>query len=420
MELKTNYQYTYFIYPFAIKEENYKKYILHLIQNKKYQMKFFDNFKDVDLYKYFVPNVKEKIFQDFSFGPEKVSQFKKLSTRKKQKILQKQNCCMFEYLLEDPIQGKTDEQVGGGSADGTSSSGIFFSISKIELICFQTGICFLIFKTHLMETADFADILNFNYKFENINFENKNIKKLEHIKIQTNRFNNIREISEILEDITGKKIESRKLDIDENLFLIYTYACLESTYWNTDDDFKNIENEFVKLAEVEPSDVTIHVDYDKLSTMADSSYMKIRANNKCVALICSSKDPKNYTKLSQVYENEYLYTYIIALHQKYYLKKLSQEFKENAQKTNQKFLDFTNDIWISEMTTNSFGQKLYKRFKDKLNLEDLFQEVKNKYDIYYKKCNIEKYKKMRCILLILLLCGVVIGIIDLLGLIFLK
>ena len=27
MELKTSYQYTYFIYPFAIKEQNYKKYV---------------------------------------------------------------------------------------------------------------------------------------------------------------------------------------------------------------------------------------------------------------------------------------------------------------------------------------------------------------------------------------------------------
>ena len=47
MELKTNYQYTYFIYPFAIKEENYKKYVSNLIKNKNYQIKFFDSFKDV-------------------------------------------------------------------------------------------------------------------------------------------------------------------------------------------------------------------------------------------------------------------------------------------------------------------------------------------------------------------------------------
>ena len=36
MELKTNYQYTYFIYPFAIKEENYRKYVTNLIKNKNF------------------------------------------------------------------------------------------------------------------------------------------------------------------------------------------------------------------------------------------------------------------------------------------------------------------------------------------------------------------------------------------------
>ena len=34
MELKTNYQYTYFIHPFAIKEGNYQKYILKMLKDK--------------------------------------------------------------------------------------------------------------------------------------------------------------------------------------------------------------------------------------------------------------------------------------------------------------------------------------------------------------------------------------------------
>lgn len=34
MELMTKYQYTYFIYPYLIEEENYKKYIQGLVNNK--------------------------------------------------------------------------------------------------------------------------------------------------------------------------------------------------------------------------------------------------------------------------------------------------------------------------------------------------------------------------------------------------
>lgn len=409
MELKTSYQYTYFIYPFAIKEENYKRYVTNLIKNKNYQIKFFDSFKNVELFKYFVPNVKEKIFQDFSFTTEKINKFEKLTFNHKIKILEEQNCLIFEYLLSDEIQGKINEK-----------EGIFFTIPKVELVCFKTGICFLMFKTHLIDTNDFEDVLNFNYKFENINFENKNLKKLENIKIQTNKFNNISEISKIIEQITGQRIESNKLDIDENLFLVYTYACLQSNYWNKDIDFENIENEFIKLAEVKPSSREINVDYDKLSMLANASYMKMRVNSKCAALICSDTDANNYTKLAESYENQYLYTYIIALHQKYYLKKINKEFKNKTKKTIENFIKFNNDIWINEITEDSLGQKIYKRCKEKLNLEDLFNEAKSKYDVFYKKLNIEKNKKTNMIFIILLIISIIIGIANLCGWIFFK
>lgn len=409
MELKTNYQYTYFIYPFAMKEENYKKYVSNLIKNKNYQVKFFDSFKDVELYKYFVPNIKETMFQNFSFTMEKVNKLAKLGSYHLLRELQKQNCLIFDYILKDEIQGKLEEK-----------DGIFFTISKIEVVCFKTGICFLMLKTHLIDTDSFEDILNFNYKFENINLENKNIKKLENIKIQVNRFSNISAISKILEEVTGQKIESRKIDIDENLFLVYTYACLESAYWNKDSDFENIENEFVKLAEVKPNSESVNVDYDKLSMFTNSSYMKMRINNKCSALICSATDVNNYTKLAMQYETTYLYTYIIALHQKYYLKKLNKSFSSSPRKTISQFIEFTQNIWINEVTQDSIGQRLYKRCKDKFNLEDLFNEAKKKYDIFYKKLNIEKNKRKNDILIVLLICCLAIGIANLCSWLFFK
>lgn len=404
MELKTNYQFTYFIYPFAIKEENYKKYITGLMKNKNYQIKFFDSFKDVELYKYFVPSVKEKIFQDFTFNKEKINKFCKLSLGQKIKILENQNCLIFEYKLDDQMQGKIEEK-----------DGIFFNISKIELICFNTGICFLTLKMLLQETNNFKDILNFNYKFENIKLENKNIKKLDNIKIQTNAFSNMNKISEIIEEITGKKLENKKIDIDENIFLVYTYACLEANQWNKEEDFENIENEFIKLAEVKPNDVNINVDYDKLSVLANSSYLKMRINNKCVSVICSAKDIENYTKFPEIYENQYLYTYIIALHQKYYLKRLNIEMKTRQSASIKKFINFTNNIWINEITADSFGQKIYKRCKEKINAEEIFYEVKNKYDIFYKKLNIEKNKTLNIIFIILLICTLIIGGVNLLS-----
>ena len=61
-------------------------------------------------------------------------------------------------------------------------------------------------------------------------------KKLKNIKVQTSAFNNMSKITEIIEEITGSTLDNSKLDIDENLFLIYTYVCLESGYWNNEKE----------------------------------------------------------------------------------------------------------------------------------------------------------------------------------------
>ena len=41
MELKMNYQYTYFIHPFIMKESKYQKYILKLVKDKRFTLKVF-------------------------------------------------------------------------------------------------------------------------------------------------------------------------------------------------------------------------------------------------------------------------------------------------------------------------------------------------------------------------------------------
>lgn len=411
MELKINYEYTYFIYPFAINEKNYKKYVINLIKNPKFTLRLYDNFKDIDLFNYFMPSIRKNIFQDFTFSKEKIEAYRKISPSNKYKLLEEQNSLIFDYNLENEIQGKIEEK-----------DGIFFKITKIELVCFKSGICFLLFKTNLEETEKYSDLLNFNHKFTNINLENKNLKKLEKIRVQTNTFENIEEITQIIESISGKKISSTELDIDENMFLTYSYVCIDSKDWNKEIDFENIKNEFLKLSTISPSNTNINVDYDKLNMITNSSYMKIRINNKGSFLICSSTDVNNYTKIPNIYEREYLFTYLIAIHQRYYLKQLSKEYnnKSNIKKTAEKFIAFTKNIWINEVTTEGLGQKIYKRCKEKLNLEELYQEVKSKYDTFYKEEKIDKNIKQNKYIIILLVLSIIFGMANLCGWLFLK
>ena len=72
MELKTNYQYTYFIHQFIIKENRYQKYILKMLKDKRCNLKIFQKEKDLKMYQYFLPKTREFLFSSFSFGNTKL------------------------------------------------------------------------------------------------------------------------------------------------------------------------------------------------------------------------------------------------------------------------------------------------------------------------------------------------------------
>ena len=65
MELKTRYQYTYFINPFIIKESKYSKYILKLLKDKRFDLRVFDKNKDLEIYTHFLPKIRELLFSTF-------------------------------------------------------------------------------------------------------------------------------------------------------------------------------------------------------------------------------------------------------------------------------------------------------------------------------------------------------------------
>ena len=56
MELKINYQYTYFVHPFIIKDGKYHKYLLKMLKDKDFKLKVFQKERDYTMYKYFFPN----------------------------------------------------------------------------------------------------------------------------------------------------------------------------------------------------------------------------------------------------------------------------------------------------------------------------------------------------------------------------
>ena len=128
----------------------------------------------------------------------------------------------------------------------------------------------------------------------------------------------------------------------------------------------------------------------------------------------SDKNSENYTKLPHIFERQYLYDYIFELYKKISLKKVNNEFKQNRkfEATKQKFIDFTQKVWIEETTNDNTGSALEDEWNSILKLEEVYHQVKAKYDVLYKNSNIEKTAKTNKIIVVILIILLIINIIN--------
>ncbi len=403
MELKTKYQYTYFIYPYAVKETRYIKYLLKLLKDENCKLRTFRKDKDLDLYSFFAHRAREYMFHSFNLSKSRLLKLEELPLETKAAILAKNPCTIFEYNIKKDIQGKTEER-----------NGIFFKISKIEIICFNTGICFLAIKTNIEESNKFCDLLNFNYKFRDINQEFANMNNYDNIRVQTDFFDDVKYFKEFIENLTGPSLESLKLDIDTERFLTYSYVCIEQENWNNTNEFDKIKNSYMKFLNILPSDNSVNYSKENIKVISKWKYAKLGITKQGVTLFSSSCDLNNYTVFPQEFEEQYLYTYIMAIYTKIYLKKINIQFRQGTKvnKIRKEFIKFTQTLWINEITLEDTGSLYYQYLKDVLELNNLYYDTKNKYDILYKELNIEKSSKTNMGIVILLVITLIINAIN--------
>lgn len=404
MEQKIKYQYSYFIYPYIIEEKAYDKYLLKLLKDKHCKLKIWEKERDLNLYTYFLPNVREYLFWSFSYSKEQKRKLEQLEVKMKSVLLAKYPCTMFEYNLGGDPQAKVGQE-----------NGIFFDIPKIEIVCFQTGVCFFVLKTIIEGENDFSDVLNFNYKFRDLNSELSSLKDYENICLQTNSLKDIKELSSVIKNITGPNKDAKEMNLEEERFLTYSYVCLEQAQWQK-EDFHNLQNEFMKFSNILPSNYQVNFNPQRYEeqVLEPFQYMKMGFTKQGTVLLTSSAFPEYYTKLPFAYEREYLYTYLLTLYKKIYLKKMNLEFKrtKNFTKTRNELLEFTRNIWIQEITQDEEGTKLYEKWKQTLELEYLYAEIKNKYDLVYKDLNIEKTKRVNRFIIAILLGTLTFNVIN--------
>ena len=155
-----------------------------------------------------------------------------------------------------------------------------------------------------------------------------------------------------------------------------------------------------------------------IRVISEEAYSKIGISKMGVNLFSSDVDINNYTVLPHQYENQYFYTYILTLYLKIYLKKINYEFvkNKNIKKARRDFVDFTKKIWIQEITSEDFGSLFYNNLINVLEIENLYNQVKSKYDILYRELKIDKTEKLSIFIATTLVVTLVLNILNWLNL----
>ena len=219
---------------------------------------------------------------------------------------------------------------------------------------------------------------------------------MQNIKIQTGMFSNIKEINTLIKDITGNNKGAKELNIDTEKFITYSYACIEQEDWNESTNKQLFEKEFYKFANVKKADDQVMLGEknieEKMLLIEGEKYEIYGISNVATVLLTNDQISANYTKVPHDFERKYLYNYIFELYKKIHLKQINHEFKQSGKfsQLKERFINFTQKVWIEETTNEQIGSMLDIEWRNILNLNVLYAEVKEKYDVLYKNTNIEK------------------------------
>ena len=281
-------------------------------------------------------------------------------------------------------------------------------------MCFNTGVCFLILKTYVDNVKEFCDILNFNYRFKEINSEFLSLKNFEKINLKVDNFEDIDNLKNVLYNITDNNLKN---EIDDENFYVYSYACIDGEVWSKDSDFEKIKFDFYKFANLLQGNNNIDLNIesqDGMRIISKWDCARIGITKNSTVLLTSNINTFNYTSMPHKYENEYLYTFLISLYQRIYLKNLSFKFRniDKLPKYRKDLNQFIKNIWSIEMTKDETGTLLYNNWRQTLEVENIYLEVMNVYDRKTKQEEEEKNKKVNKVLWIIVVICLIINLID--------
>ncbi len=415
MDIKTKYHYTYFLNPFVVDKNKYEKFLTKLVNDKKWNYRMFNKVKDMEIYTHFLAQAKEFMFPSFYFDDKYKEKLMNLSGKKLARELTKQSAVEFDYDLNDlfQIQGKIEEK-----------EQIFFDISQIRLICFNTGICFLVFKTNILEedSVSFRDLLNFNYKFKELSSPYAKFKGNDNIYIQTNQFESLSSLSDFINSVTSGYVTFDNDDIYSDRMFVYSYACIDETDWNNENTFEKIEDNFYKYAFQFSGDYSSEIELNDKEyndiIYSKWKYSKYGFTKLGGVVFCSAIDQFNYTKLPIHYENVSLYIMLLAFYQRVSLLTIENEIKmskgNNIEYLSKSISNILTQTKINQVSNSEHGMSLWNNWYKAFEIENLYLQLEKEYERWNDKVK-EKRKSVFNIVTMLLLLLIYYILLNYLG-----
>ena len=77
-----------------------------------------------------------------------------------------------------------------------------------------------------------------------------------------------------------------------------------------------------------------------------------------------------------------------------------------------KFVDFTKNLWIQEITEDEVGSVLNYNISKILQINKVYQKIKNQYDILYKEYHVESNTKMLMVFSVILIVLLIFNILN--------
>jgi hypothetical protein len=407
MNLKTVWHYSYFVHPFLIKGNRYKGFIGKLMNDDHWKIDLQGDRIDVNTHSYFLPYVKKFLFPTLFWTREYREEFECMSASRRLDIVTKLPCISFDYFID--TKDRDNYKFSKETLD--------VEITRVQLICFETGISFLILKTTLEKEDGVCsdDILNFNYKFRTINPRYLKKKKTEGLAIKNAGFTGLEDLAGFIGQLLYGFEDVARENIYFDRLFTYSYMCLDETEWNEERPFSEIINEFYKFQYILPSDYgsTFDEHYKdvKGNTYVRWKYSIYGFSRESGVVMSSNRELFNVTKLPQYYETIYFYIFLLAFYQRISLILFSEELMGSdtagVDELKERFTRFTHFSWFSQITNSENGTDVWKKWQKAFDLPAQYEEVQKEYSEFYEYKVAKGQERINVLLIVIYVISVV-------------